>query len=548
MTTLRPYQEGAINATFDYWRGGGDSPLVVMATGTGKSVVVAEINRRICTHWPDMRILNLVHVQELVEQNYLELRALYPEANAGIYSAGLGKRDSHHRITFASIQSVYKKADLLGPRDLILVDEAHLIPHDSEGMYRTLIGGLKAKRPDMRVAGLTATPFRLSSGRIDRGAGALFTDTVFNYGIAEGIRDGYLSPLTCRGGSLEIDVSSVARRGGEFVAGALEEAANKDEIVRQAALEIAERGASRRGWLAFCSGVNHAHAVAEALRGLGVTAACVTGATPKEERKRIISDFKAGRIRALTNAQVLTTGFNAPHTDLIAFLRPTLSTGLYIQMVGRGTRKADGKDNCLILDFAGNVRRHGPVDAVEDSIGNEKAGGRDMAKTSVDAIRAKACPQCETLIAVQSRRCETCGYEYPKPEVTPKHEAAPDRDAAILSSELFEKLGKDVTAWRAFKHTKADGIGPATLRVEYLAGMMTYREWVCFEHTGFARTKAERWWRQHRGDSPIPAGIDEALERFETLERPARIAVQANGKFFEIVGRDFTRPDEMEAA
>lgn len=327
---LRPYQQEALDAIFDYWRRGGGNPLVDLATGTGKSVVIAKLVRQVVEQFPDIRVVMLVHVKELVEQNAKALLRAWPQAPIGINSAGLGRRDKRSQILFASIQSVAKEdATTLGPRHLILVDESHLIPRAGSGMYQTFIGRMREAVPDLRVAGFTATPFRLDSGRMDEGEDRLFDETVYSYDIGRGVDDGYLSPLVSRATGAVIDVTNVARRGGEFVAGDLERAANVDAVTQAACDEIVAKGADRRSWLMFCAGVEHAEAVATALRARGVSVACVTGQTPRAERDRMIRDFREGRLRALTNANVLTTGFDAPRLDLIAMLRPTLSTSLY---------------------------------------------------------------------------------------------------------------------------------------------------------------------------------------------------------------------------
>ena len=537
MIALRPYQEEAIQAVYDYWHGGGGNPLVEMATGTGKSMVIAELVRRVLDGWPQGRVVMLVHVRELVEQNFRALLKVWPDAPAGIYSAGLGKRDAHHRITFASIQSVFKKATVLGPRDLILVDESHLIPQDSETMYQTFLAALRRQVPDLRIAGFTATPFRLGSGRIDKGEGRLFDETVYRYDIGRGIEDGYLSSLISRASLTEIDVSSVAKRGGEFVSGALEAASNKDEITQAAADEICTLGADRRSWLVFCAGVKHALNVRDALRQRGISAETVTGETPPGERASIIARFKAGQIRCLTNAQVLTTGFDAPETDLVVLLRATLSTSLYVQMIGRGTRIAEGKANCLVLDYAGNVRRHGPVDAIEVT-GPKPKKDSEEGKTTIDAVRAKECPSCRSLAALNAVLCKICGHEWPRLE-KPKHEDRADRFVSILSTEKVapEQLG--VINWTAKRHVKQGS--PDSLCVTYFAGLQTYAEWVCIEHGGFAGDKARRWWRQHGGGDDAPKSVSEALERFPSLTFPEWIAVRLNGKYWEITGRGFQK-------
>lgn len=546
MLTLRPYQQASIDAVKTYWDRGGGNPLVDLATGTGKSLVIAKLTHDLLSMYPDLRVLMLVHVRELVSQNFQELLRLWPDAPAGIYSAGLGRRDAHHRITFASIQSVFKKAKALGRRDLILIDEAHLVPSDGNGMYRRLLDDLsELPDADMRVCGFTATPFRLSSGRLDEGDDRLFHDTVYSYGIAEGISDGYLSPLISKASASEVDVSNVVRRGGEFVAGSLEAAAMEHELTRAAVEETIRYGADRRSWLVFCAGVKHASQVRDAMRARGVAAEMVSGDTPNGERDRIIRDFREGRLRCLTNANVLTAGFNAPATDLVVMLRPTLSTGLYVQIVGRGTRLASGKENCLVLDFAGNVRRHGPVDAVSILPKNGKGKG-DEAKAGIDSVRAKACPVCESLAALNASTCKDCGHVWPR-EDKPRHEAEADASTGILTSEKVAPQMVPVVTWELRRWQKPGA--PDSIRVTYLAGLNRYSEWVCPEHEGYAGRKAAEWWTRHQGDTPFPRDTGEALDRQDELRMPSTISVRpssSNPRYFDIVGRSF--PELREAA
>lgn len=527
MTTLRPYQRDAIDSVLNYWQSGGGNPLVEMATGTGKSIVIAKLVRELMANYSDMRVLMLVHVKELVAQNFQAMLRVWPQAPIGINAAGLNRRDTHHPILFASIQSVFRNAKRLGPRDLVIVDEAHLVPRDGDGMYQKLLGELDAPH-GMRVVGFTATPYRMDSGRLDRGDKRLFEKIVYSYDIASGIDDGFLSNLTSKATATSIDVSGVARRGGEFVPGALEIAVDKDWITRGAVDEIIKYGEQRRSWLVFCTGVKHAHHVRDEIRSRGISCEAVTGDTPSGDRDRILRDFKEGRIRCLTNAMVLTTGFDAPRVDLIAMLRPTLSTGLYVQIVGRGTRLADGKTDCLVLDFAGNVKRHGPVDAV--SIREErKAAG----KSEDSEVRAKECPACKTLVALNARSCPSCGHEWPLRE-EPKHEAVADASTSIVSRGAPSWIEVDNVAY--YRHEKAGS--PPSLRVEYVCGFIVHREWICFEHTGFARMKAEKWWRE-KSSVPIPATVDGALQIVNQLPHPSHIQIRPSGKYFEVVGKKF---------
>lgn len=541
-TQLRPYQSSAIDSVLDYWAGGGGNPLVDMATGLGKSVTIADLTQRLLGVYPQMRVLMLVHVRELVLQNSQALLRLWPSAPVGIYSAGLGRRDTSQRIIFASIQSVYRRAKEIGAFDLVLIDEAHLVPSAGEGMYRHLLDALREMRPDLRVAGFTATPFRMDSGRLDDGKGRLFDEIVFSYGIGKGIDDGWLSPLVSKQSATEIDVSSVAKRGGEFVSGALEAAADNDVITQAAVSEIITLGAGRRSILTFCAGVKHAHHVRDEFRRQGVHAETITGDTHPGDRSRFIDDFRAGRLRVLTNANVLTTGFDAPGLDMIALLRPTLSPGLLVQMLGRGTRLASGKTDCLILDYTGTIRRLGPVDTLTVDRRPGKKGAPDAAKIS--DVRAKECPSCKSLAALNAQTCAFCGHEWTMDKA--RHDAEAD-DVAILSRDLRNQPPEEiaVVTWMARRHVKAGS--PDSLRVTYSAGLMSYPEWVLFEHSGPGRYRAEKWWAAHGGLMPVPETVDEALVRWSELHQPATISVRKNGKWFNVTGRRFSNTQEQAA-
>src|SRR5262245_51800711 len=199
---------------------------------------------------------------------------------------------------------------------------------------------------------------------ISTAATALFERTVFSYGIGDGIRDGYLAKLSSKATTARIDVTGVGRRGGEFISGELERAANVTDLVEAAVAELVTQGADRRSWLAFCCGVDHAYAVRDAICRHGVSCETVVAETASAERDAVFAAFRQGEIRCLTGVNVFSVGFDIPQVDLIALLRPTCSPGLLIQQVGRGTRLAAGKTDCLVLDFAGNIRRHGPVDSI----------------------------------------------------------------------------------------------------------------------------------------------------------------------------------------
>jgi DNA repair protein RadD len=531
---LRPYQVEALQALDAYWEAGGGHPLAVLATATGKSVLIAKLITDIAARFVGFRVLVLVHVRELVEQSLAHLLRVWPAAPVGINSAGLGRRNWDAPIVLANIQSVWRNPQRLGRRHLVIVDEAQLVPHAGYGMYRSLIERLRALEPAMRVCGFTATPFRLDSGRLDHGDGKIFDDVVFEYGIAEGIRDGWLAPLTSKATGTGIDVSSVAVRGGDFVAGGLENVADDAAVVNAAVDEIITRGRGRRSWLLFCCGVRHACHVSEALSQRGVAAAAVTADTPRDRRDAIVDAFRCGDIRGLTNVNILTTGFDVPAVDLIAMLRPTLSTGLYVQMVGRGTRKAEGKYDCLVLDFAGNVRRHGPIDRAAGVNGN---GGHTGVKA--DAVSAKSCPECSELNALRDAVCSCCGHEFPHEKPKPKHASVADWTPILCVTDFLQ-----VTEVSFRLHIKfSNPTAPPSLRVEFLCGLSPYTEYVSLERQGYAREVAERWWFAMGGRAPVPSTVAQALQRTDELDTVIAITVARNGKFWNVVEKRVRRPD-----
>ena len=346
-----------------HWNSGGTAALIDMATATGKSIVLAETMRRAIAADPRARLLLAVHVRELVEQDVAALESIWPDAPYGICSDGLGRRDHDQQIIFGTIQTLFRDAPLLGRRDLLLIDEVQLVPRDGDGMYLSLIDTLRGYSPDMRMVGASATCFRLDSGYLDRGDGALFERTVFSYGIKQGIEDGYLAKLSSKATTTKIDVSGVGRRGGEFIPGELERAANIVDVVEGAVAEMVEQGGT---------GVPGSPSAPVSIMPMPCAmpfAVMASIARPSSPKPRATSAMRSSRhfvpeIRCLTGVNVFSVGFNIPEVDLIGLLRPTCSPGLLVQQVGRGTRKAAGKTDCLILDFAGNIRRHGPVDAI----------------------------------------------------------------------------------------------------------------------------------------------------------------------------------------
>jgi DNA repair protein RadD len=534
---LRPYQQEAVDAIYRHLREREDNPCIVLPTGTGKSLVLGQIAIDAVTQW-NGRVLILAHVKELLEQNADKIRRICPEIGIGIYSAGLNRRDTDTPVLVAGIQSVYRRACELGPFDLIIVDEAHLVPADGEGMYRTFLDEAQVVNPNVRVIGLTATPYRLKGGEICRPENIL-NRVCYEAGLREMIVRGYLCRLRSRGGRARAELSGVHVRGGEFVASEMEAVMDRNNLVRAACQEIVELTRDRRSVLIFATGVAHCqHVAVEITRISGQECGVITGDTPSDERTETISRFKGEPVadglfdhkpplKFLANVNVLTTGFDATNVDCVVLLRPTMSTGLYVQMVGRGTRLHPGKDDCLVLDYGGNVLRYGPVDAVcVNSQGNGDGGAP-----------AKECPACGALVHAGYQICPECGAAFPPPDRQP-HEAQAD-GSAILSGEITD-TDCDVHAVCYSIHTKrgADDDHPKTMRIEYRTGWQHYvSEWVCPEHAGWARQRFAQWWSE-RSKMPPPTTAAEAVRLAEdgALAPTCRITVRAvSGEKFDRV-------------
>lgn len=494
MITPRYYQNEAVERTFQHLNGTSTHPLIDLPTGTGKALVITMIADRVLKRDPNCRILVLAHVKELVAQNEAEFRGWNPFIQTGIYSAGLNRKEARAPVTFASVQSAAKGVHMLAPIDLIIIDEAHMVPAGDEGQYRSLIAGLQEHSPHLRVVGLTATPYRLSSGRLDEGDTRLFDRVIYRYPMSQAVKDGYLCPLISKRTALQLDVDGVAQRGGEFVEHDLQAAVDQTDVIERAVRETIAWGRDRKSWLVFCTGIDHSEHVAQAFRDHGIEAAAISSRCSADERAELIEQYKAGKLQCLTNPNILTTGFNHRGVDLIALLRPTLSTGLYVQMLGRGTRtlghdietsREAGKHDCLVLDFAGNVRRHGPVDAVDPP---PRRAGR--AGVKADHVATKTCPECSELVHPRTITCDACGYTWPQAEPEAKHAAEADASTAVMSSELEEEwLEVTEVVWQT--HRKAGS--PDMLRVSYFSGPMRYNHFCMPLHPSFAGAKSTAW-------------------------------------------------------
>ena len=543
---LRPYQQAAVDAVYEHLRSKETNPCVVLPTGTGKSLVLAQIAKDAMEKWSG-RVLILAHVKELLEQNADKIRKLCPELKIGIYSAGLRSRDTTEQVIVAGIQSVYNKACELDAFDLVIVDEAHAISSEGDGMYRTFLADMKVINPHVRVIGLTATPFRLKGGLICKPENIL-NEICYEAGLKEMIQQGYLSPLISRAGRAEANLANLHIRGGEFISDEVAAAMDNDALVTSTCREIVELTRDRKSVLIFTASVDHCKHVAEKIQAFsGKECAIVTGETLPAERAEIIARFKGEFIPAdlfgtpkpplkfLANVNVLTTGFDAPNTDCVVMLRPTNSPGLLIQCAGRGTRLSPetGKSSCLFLDYEGNILRHGPLDMIKVKEPGSGKGG--------DAP-AKKCPQCLALIHAGYTACPECAYVFPPKESNDKMTQTAS-SAGVISGQADYTDYKVLDVYYCVHEKRgADPDAPKTMRVDYQVGFNEFKsEWVCPEHTGYARGKFEKWWNERAAlGCPMPRSAREAvsLANEGLLAAPESITVKtvAGERFERVTG------------
>lgn len=544
----RWYQEEGVDALFDFFdtHGGTDAsgkpiqanPLIAMPTGTGKSFVIGKFLERAFRIFPQTRVVMSTHIKELIEQNAKQLLRIWPHAPLGIYSAGLKQKDFIQPIVFGGVKSMAGKLDehgrsIFGFRDLLIIDEAHLVGPSADATYLQFILELLAINPYLKIIGLSATCYRLGMGLLTNGP--IFTDITYDLtniaGFSRLIAEGYLSPIFPKKPQTELDISGVGLSStGDYNEGALQAAVDKADVTYKALTEVVQYGQQRVSWLIFAAGIEHAEHIADMLTStFGVAAACVHSKMPTKERDNRIAAFKRGDLRAIVNKDILTTGFDHPPIDLIGMLRPTMSTGLWVQMLGRGTRPYDPalhfvqgfnspKQHCLVLDFAGNTRRLGPI--------NDPVIPKPKGKGRAGDAPVKICDKCGGYNHTSATTCLICGEAFVwKPGIVGT--AGTDE---LLRSDLPVVEYFDVSRVVYSPH-KAKASGKNLIKVSYFCeGLRTFYEYVTVEGEGLQRKMGRDWFRQRAPVEP-PLTNEEVLANSQYLRTPRRIRVWLNTKY-----------------
>jgi DNA repair protein RadD len=562
----RDYQAATVDSFFQYWEDGPQepgkawgNPVAALPTGTGKALIIAEFIRRAWETYPGTRVLMLCHIKELIEQNFNTLLRVWPTAPAGIYSAGLNRKDISKPITFAGIGSVAKNAHWFKP-DIILIDECHTVSPKETTTYQKVISACREVSPHLKVAGLSATPYRLGQGMLIEPGGIfnnicfdLTTKDAFNWFISEG----YLKRLVPRATRTEYDISGVhISSTGDYNPHELQAAVDKEDLNRLAVAEMLEQASSRNCWLVFCAGIEHAEHITRLLVENGIAAICIHSKSTKQERDEGLQAYRAGKVRALVNNGCFTTGLDVPQIDYISILRHTTSPGLWVQMLGRGTRPvwngpppetreerlaviAAGVPDCLVSDFAKNTERLGPINDVR----------KPQARKKKDVPGDAPCKSCEICLAynyASARVCCECGAEFPvrlklQTKASEAELIAGNAEPVEPLEEWFEVETVSYSIHIPWTGRSKIKQAKPSLRVTYSCKgtVRAFSEYICFEHGGHASTMARQFWTIASRGLTIPQTTQEAFEKIDTLRQPVRIRVWVNRKNPQIQFKEY---------
>lgn len=545
----RGYQSFAVRELFRFFEEKSGNPLILMPTGTGKSVVIARFICETLLAWPSQKIIICAHVKELIEQNSGKLRSMWPNAPIGINSAELGRRDCIQSAIFASIQSVFKSAKDFGCVNLLIVDESHMVSPEDKSRYQRFIKELREINPHLKVIGFTATGWRTKGGHLVSEKDSLFTDVCVDMTTIEAFNwffnEGYLCHLTPKKTQLQYDLTGVRKLGSDYNQKDLIECVDRDDLTEALIRETIATAQDRNHWLGFFSGVNHAIVAAEILNDYGIKTIAIHSELNTTDRDNYIEEWKNGKYQCATNNNILTTGIDFPGIDLILMGRPTLSSNLWVQMLGRGTRpvyapgfdlnttqgrlqaiSAGPKQDCLVLDFSANTKNLGPIN--DPKIPNK---GKKGPKTSAPV---KECPCCDTYNHISAKNCIKCNEEFTF-EIKISAEAS---NLEIIKADLPQVDVMEVTHVTYRMHEKEGS--PPSIRITYYCGVLTINEFVFPETaTPWAAKKFAQWWNGCGHSGPLPNSAEGFLDIAENLTTPTHLRVWVNAKYPQIMGKCF---------
>lgn len=541
---LRKYQkEAVIHSLKDVLTKAQSTPVVVLPCGAGKSVVIAE-TVRLWLQKRQSRVICFAHKSKLLRQNADKLLSIAPDLkpHSAFYSAQIGEKTEFKPITFASIQSFARsKMDQWRNVGLILIDEAHLVPVKDVGQYRKAIAALRKINPNLSIIGYTATPHRMDSGPITSRDG-IFSHICYEKKIMEMITEGFLSPLVSAPDVYKIDVSKVPTISNDYHVKKLSDTSSDPDAIRQIMLQIKQRTKDRQTCIVFAVDIAHAELVNNALNSTIGISKLITQDTSEAERNRIYKDFSEGKVKFLVNVDIATTGVDISEIDCIIALRATQSIPLWVQMLGRGTRLSPGKENCLVLDFAGNIDRLGPL--------NDLKTAPPRKKTKPGEAPTKLCPECSAEVHLSTLDCEWCGFHWEK-LTTGLYRYASEADVLQYTHEQKYVCPDRYECTVHKKHGSPDSI-----KFTYISDTgYSVSEWICPEHSGRSISNLARHWIGTNLDVRLVGKtaryvVEKVNEHPEMLKLPKKITYvntmrgkRILNKFYEEVDVDIESED-----
>lgn len=536
MINLRPYQESALNEIMVRLT---SKPEVLLqaSTGAGKTIIFSEIIKRWITQYPKMSIAVIAHRQELVAQAVDKLFQVWPEGRqyVSVACASLGKVKINRPVIIGSVQTLAtntRLSKLSNPIHLLIIDEAHRIPPvENGGQYHTLINHLRTINPKMRILGVTATPFRLNHGFIfgqecRAGQSNVFTSLDHKIGLDDLTSAGYLAPRKEMEKSLGADLKGVKISNGEYDTCDLSSLMTKNVYIKSAVETYQKYGEGRDKVLVFAVSIEHAKLLAEEFNRAGYEAEAIHSLMNKSLRKNILNRFDNGTLRVLVNVEILTEGWDSPRINAIMMCRPTQSPALFVQMIGRGTRLAPGKNDLLVLDLVENYARHGDPDNPVVDIPVAKTP-----KEEKKPKKEKECPACGNIIAYQAMECPECGWTFDPAELTDIGE-----DVVLTKVGRNLKDGQsEVTTWNAEGKISFNGNYMLVLEATCKPGGIV-KHWMDIEGAGsdYGQSKAQSLWMKLTNGGRPPVSVREAELRAKELKMPQRVTLVRQGGYKKI--------------
>lgn len=498
---LRPYQTEASESIFTSLRAG-NNPVVQLPTGTGKSLVIADVASKLRAKGGNTFVVT--HVKELVVQNKRTLDRYAGLEKVGTMCAGLNENSPGESITFGTIQSLYRPAmdGRLPFPHAIIIDEAHRVPPGDDGkLYYNLIKAF----PSARRIGMSATPWRMDGGSIYKGDDAWFDDLCYQKTPLEMVELGYLCPLVGVSTEVQLDLQGISKTGGDYTQSQVD-SRSTDEWLALVAQSVKQLSNKRKHVAVYCPTINAATRFTAALKNVGIEAGAVH--SESEERNEIIEKWEAGEIKALCSVDILTTGFDFPALDCIVCLRPTQSTALWVQILGRGTRIYEGKEDCLVLDYVGNLTRLGGINMMEDFLQEKNGQVVGQFKAVGVAAKKKKLKISRGIAAVD-----------------PMQGSA--KDVRVFVNEIkYVVIGS--------KKQPGKTLLMAVYDCETEEGYpISASQFLCVEYSGWARTQAEKWFKLRGVDAPYNS--DAARRLCYGLPIPREADIRRNGKYVNVV-------------